>query len=228
MATQNFKPLVGAAGRLVYLAFVITAFFLVDRYPARGVAAVLVMLGGPALSIAVYGWGRRALDRKPDATSAERVATLVHYPVMLLLGCAVVQAFKSVSSDPGPRIPLPAELGLLIMVPFAVVTGLSVANLALQGLGAPMAVALSRHLAVGRLYAWTRNPMVLGGLGTLVGAAIWLRSWWLLAWALLVISPVLLTFVRVFEERELEIRFGEPYRRYRARTAFLWPRRPKV
>jgi protein-S-isoprenylcysteine O-methyltransferase Ste14 len=34
-------------------------------------------------------------------------------------------------------------------------------------------------------------------------------------------------FLKVYEERELEIRFGEAYREYREKTPMLWPRRPE-
>jgi protein-S-isoprenylcysteine O-methyltransferase Ste14 len=36
----------------------------------------------------------------------------------------------------------------------------------------------------------------------------------------------LLVFVKVYEERELEIRFGDSYRTYRSRTPLLFPRKP--
>jgi len=35
-------------------------------------------------------------------------------------------------------------------------------------------------------------------------------------------------FLKAFEERELEIRFGASYLEYKARTPMLWPRRPKA
>jgi hypothetical protein len=58
-------------------------------------------------------------------------------------------------------IPLPASIGLILAVIAAFGVLLSVFNLALQGLGAPFAVALSQKLAMEWLYAYTRNPMVL-------------------------------------------------------------------
>jgi protein-S-isoprenylcysteine O-methyltransferase Ste14 len=99
-------------------------------------------------------------------------------------------------------------------------------NLALQGLGAPWAIALSRRVATGGVYRWTRNPMVLSALVGLVGLGIWLQSPLFLAWTLLVFLPCAIVFLKYFEERELEIRLGAPYLEYRARTPMLWPRRP--
>jgi hypothetical protein len=46
-------------------------------------------------------------------------------------------------------------------------------------------------------------------------------------WVLILFAPALLFFVKVFEERELEIRFGAPYLDYKSRTPMLFPRKPK-
>jgi protein-S-isoprenylcysteine O-methyltransferase Ste14 len=42
------------------------------------------------------------------------------------------------------------------------------------------------------------------------------------------VFPGWIFFVKRYEERELEIRFGEFYVDYRARTPFLWPRIRRV
>jgi protein-S-isoprenylcysteine O-methyltransferase Ste14 len=125
-------------------------------------------------------------------------------------------------------IPIPGEVGLLLAIVTGAAAVLAVLNLALRGLGAPFAIALSRRLAIDWLYAWTRNPMVLATLAFLVALGIWLRSAGFVLWTLLLVSPALLFFVKVFEERELEIRFGVDYQAYKARTPMLIPRRPAV
>lgn len=65
--------------------------------------------------------------------------------------------------------------------------------------------------------------MVLATLACLFAIGLWVQSALFLLWHLALVSPALLFFVRVYEERELEIRFGEPYRRHQASTPFLWP-----
>jgi protein-S-isoprenylcysteine O-methyltransferase Ste14 len=113
-----------------------------------------------------------------------------------------------------------------------VITGtaalLTVINLALRGLGAPFAIALSKRLAVDWLYAWTRNPMVLATLACLLSLGIWFQSALFVLWVLLLVTPALLVFVKVYEERELEIRFGASYLEYKSRTPMLFPRRPRT
>ncbi len=103
-----------------------------------------------------------------------------------------------------------------------------VANLALKGSGAPFFIALSQKLAVDWLYAWTRNPMVLAGLALLVSLGIWFQSTLFVLWALILFTPALLFFVKVYEERELEFRFGASYPKYKSRTPMLFPKKPRV
>jgi protein-S-isoprenylcysteine O-methyltransferase Ste14 len=69
--------------------------------------------------------------------------------------------------------------------------------------------------------------MVLGTLAFLVSLGIWYQSALFVVWVLVLVTPAWLFFVKVFEERELEIRFGESYLEYKARTPMLFPRRPK-
>jgi len=76
------------------------------------------------------------------------------------------------------------------------------------------------------MYGWTRNPMLLCTLLCLLSWGLWYRSLWFVVWAGVSVSPGWIFLVKLYEERELEIRFGEGYGRYRAQTPFLWPRRP--
>jgi protein-S-isoprenylcysteine O-methyltransferase Ste14 len=69
--------------------------------------------------------------------------------------------------------------------------------------------------------------MVLAVLAWLLSFGLWIRSALFLAWVLALVTPAWLVFLRVYEERELEIRFGEPYLDYRARTPMLFPGKRK-
>jgi hypothetical protein len=84
---------------------------------------------------------------------------------------------------------------------------------------------LSRRLATDWMYAWTRNPMLLCTLGLLLSVGLRYRSLWFVFWVAAVVSPGWIFFVKVYEERELEIRFGNSYVEYKARTPLLLPRR---
>ena len=107
-------------------------------------------------------------------------------------------------------------------------TLLTVVNLALGGLGASFAAKLSSRLATDWMYAWTRNPMLLCTLALLLSVGFRYRSVWFVLWVILIVSPGWIFFVNIYEERELEIRFGAPCVDYRLRTPLLWPRKPRT
>jgi protein-S-isoprenylcysteine O-methyltransferase Ste14 len=128
---------------------------------------------------------------------------------------------------PGWIIPIPSEIGLALVILFGAAFLLVVANLALKGLGAPFFIALSEKLAVEWLYARTRNPMVLAALALFVSLGIWFQSTLFILWVLVLFTPALLFFVKVYEERELEVRFGASYLEYRSKTPMLFPGKPR-
>ncbi|UCD44952.1 MAG: isoprenylcysteine carboxylmethyltransferase family protein [Candidatus Bathyarchaeota archaeon] len=104
-----------------------------------------------------------------------------------------------------------------------------------EGLGLPWGEAVretrTSKLVTTGLYAYTRNPMVLGYSMLPCGMGILFRS---LGMAIPITTIVLLVniiLVKTKEEPGLEERFGEEYRAYRRRTPFLIPRMgalPKV
>jgi len=65
-------------------------------------------------------------------------------------------------------------------------------------------------------------------LSCLLVIGLLLQSALFVVWVLFLVTPSWIVYLKVYEERELEIRFGQSYREYKARTSFLWPRKPKV
>jgi protein-S-isoprenylcysteine O-methyltransferase Ste14 len=167
--------------------------------------------------------GRRILDAAPTPERAAKVNAVVHAWLMLLLGVAVITAIRTSATWRGLILPIPPAVAAVVLYATGAMVLLTVLNLALRGLGAPFAVALSRRLATDWLYSRTRNPMVLATLACLFAVGLWLQSALFLLWHLALVTPAWLFAVKVYEERELDIRFGEPYRRYRTSTPFLWP-----
>jgi protein-S-isoprenylcysteine O-methyltransferase Ste14 len=186
-----------------------------------------VIVGGILLAVPAAWLGRKMLDRHQTASGVAWTTTFVHFAVMLLLGVSVVRAVATYQSWPGWKLPIPTEIGLALVIMSGAALSLTVVNLALRGFGAPFFIALSRKLASDWLYAWTRNPMVLALLAFLLSLGIWFQSALFVLFVLILFAPGLLTIVKVFEERELEIRFGASYLEYKCRTPMLFPRRPK-
>lgn len=189
---------------------------------------LLIIVGGVLAVFPVVWIGRSSLDARPTIDRAAWVTAAVHFTVMLCLGAAIIGAIRTGQSWRGWAIPLSADVGLLLMTVTGIAGLLTVVNLALQGLGAPFAITLSRRLATGWMYAWTRNPMVLSFLALLASLGVWFRSTLFVLWVVVLVTPAMIAFLKVYEERELEIRFGASYLEYKARTPFLWPRRPRA
>lgn len=186
--------------------------------------SIAIMWGGVALVPFTALAGRRLLDRRPQLDRDGWITAAVHYAEMILLGCAAMAAVGFGKEHPLVTIPLRRDISYAVLVVIGVFVTATVLNLAIQGLGAPFAVALSRKIASGWLYSRTRNPMVLATLLFAVALGFWLQSLHVVLWAAAWLAPAWLILVRVYEERELELRFGASYLEYKRRTPFLWPR----
>jgi len=81
----------------------------------------------------------------------------------------------------------------------------------------------STALVTTGIFAWLRNPMYVGGMGILVGLAVLLASDWMVV--MTVLAGLVLHFgVVKREERYLQAKFGEAYRRYCAAVPrYGWP-----
>jgi protein-S-isoprenylcysteine O-methyltransferase Ste14 len=186
-----------------------------------------IAVGGVLAIILVVVIGRRSLDRQPTIEWADLVTTILHYLVAISFGFAVIAATKFGLSSPTWLIPIPSWLGLGLMAIGGLFLITVILNLAIKGLGAPFAVSLTRLVATEWMYAWTRNPMVLSGLAFLLGLGLWLQSTLYLVWLIIVVCPAFFLFLKVYEERELEIRFGDSYLEYKSNTPMLIPRKPE-
>jgi protein-S-isoprenylcysteine O-methyltransferase Ste14 len=188
---------------------------------------MVVAYGGALAVIPLVLSGRWLLDRQPDVRHAHRVTLVMHYLLAIFLGSALLSAARLGLEAPAWPVPLPPWLGLAVMFLSGLVLVAIIFYLVLKGLGSPFAVTLTRTVVTDWAYAWTRNPMVLSSLAFLVGLGLWLGSGLFLIWLLAVVSPAVLVFLKVYEERELEIRFGKAYTNYKIKTSMIWPRRPR-
>jgi protein-S-isoprenylcysteine O-methyltransferase Ste14 len=221
------KHILAAFVRIAVFLLILLLWLWVLNQPFSSTVNLSIIVGGVLLVFPVVWIGRKMLDKKPTTTRAAWITAFVHYAVVTLAGVAVTRAIKTHQDWSGWLLPVPTEIGLLLVIVTGGATLLTVINLALKGLGAPFAVALSRKLAVGWLYAWTRNPMVLAVLALGLSLGVWFQSTFFVLWVLFLFGPALLVIVKVYEERELEIRFGASYLEYKSKTPMLFPRKPR-
>ena len=213
--------------RIAPLVFTLFIWLWALNQPLSNIMNLSIIVGGVLLVFPLVWLGRTILDRQPTTSHAAWITTFVHYALGILFGAAIIRAVITHQDWSGWTLPIPVEIGLLLVIITGVAVLSTVVNLALKGLGAPFAIALSRKLAVDWLYAWTRNPMVLAILAFLLSLGIWFQSALFVLWVLILFAPALLVFVKVYEERELEFRFGASYLEYKSRTPMLFPRRPR-
>jgi protein-S-isoprenylcysteine O-methyltransferase Ste14 len=213
--------------RIAFLVFTWLIWLWALDQPLSNIMNLSIIVGDVLLAFPLVWLGRKILDRQPTTSRATWITMFVHYALGILFGVAIIRAVITHQDWSGWTLPIPVEIGLLLVIVTGAAALLTVVNLALKGLGAPFAIALSRKLAVDWLYAWTRNPMVLAALAFLLALGIWFQSTLFVLWVFILVTPALLVFVKMYEERELEIRFGASYLKYKSRTSMLFPRKPR-
>jgi len=125
-----------------------------------------------------------------------------------------------------PRLvltPINLILGILLIILGWLFANWTVKVQYALGKGTPIPLIATRKLVIQGPYRYCRNPMTLGTIMVYLGVAIWIGS--LSGLALGLIYPVvILIYIKLIEEKELEGRFGSEYVEYKKRTPFLVPR----
>lgn len=197
------------------------------------VAIYLGALGLAAFVIGTVGLGLW-LRANPSKDNAERASRIMHFLFFAGLGAPFLVAAiipgltrldRLVGLAPLPWRPALFVAGALLAAPGLYLLGGSNRLLRALGSGAN-AFRLTMHVVERDMYRRTRNPMSLGYYMAALGLSLMLGSTLLTLYVLLGIVPAHLLFLKFFEERELELRFGEAYRQYREEVPFLIPRPP--
>ncbi len=96
--------------------------------------------------------------------------------------------------------------------------------MALKGHGTPLPLDCPREMVIDGPYRYVRNPMALAGIAQGVAVGLFLGSPGVVFYAMCG-GPLWNLFVRPWEERDLEQRFGESFVRYRQAVRCWWPHR---
>ena len=148
---------------------------------------------------------------------------------MICLGVSIIRAILTYEDWRGVIIPFPMEISLILVIISGFFIMITTFYLALRGLGAPFAlIASSEYLVSDWLYARTRNPMVLAIILFLLSLGLFFQSTWFIIWVLTLVLPAWIFFLKYYEEKELEIRFGDTYREYKTHTPILLPLNTKI
>jgi len=90
------------------------------------------------------------------------------------------------------------------------------------GKGTPFPLAPTQKLVTTGPYAFCRNPITLGVTVYYTGVALMIGSSSALALTLLFLL-FSIVYIKLIEEKELEMRFGKEYKEYKRKTPFLIP-----
>ena len=213
--------------RVILFAFILYLLWWASYAHLSNGMNLSIIWGAVLLTFPIVWFGRKILDRDKTKSHVAWITTFVHSALVFTFGIPIARALTTHRDWSGWSLPIPTGIGLLLVIITCGVTLLTVINLALKGLGAPFFIALSKKLAVDWLYARTRNPMVLSTLALGLSLGVWFQSILFVLWVLILFTPSILFFVKVYEERELEFRFGSSYLDYKSRTPMLFPKKPK-
>lgn len=119
---------------------------------------------------------------------------------------------------------LPSFLfGLIVMGIGLYVMILTISSFSRVGKGTLAPWSPTKKLVVAGMYRYVRNPMILGVLTVLTGESIALLSGKIFLWAL-VFFAINHVFFLVYEEPDLERKFGNEYRAYKENVPRWIPR----
>ena len=213
--------------RFIGFFFTMAVWRIVQSHDFNRFSTSLILIIPITLVFPVVWAARKIVDRKPAPGRFAWTTSILHMVLMILFGASIIASVKLFSIWSDKLIPLPVGIGLILLYITGFFLALTVLNLAISGFGAPFAIALSKRLANRWMYSYTRNPMVLCTLAALVSAGIYFQSLVYIIWVVLLIAPALIYFLKVYEERGLEFRFGASYLAYKDKTSFLLPGKQK-
>jgi protein-S-isoprenylcysteine O-methyltransferase Ste14 len=88
--------------------------------------------------------------------------------------------------------------------------------------GTPFPMLPTKRLLTAGPFSYCRNPMTLGTIIAYSGVAVLAGSYTALS-AVFLFASMLLAYLKLIEEKELEMRFGQEYLEYKKKTPFILP-----
>ena len=167
-------------------------------------------------------WARGDHSRRQRVVAllAGQVLFWVGFPSFIVVGSTYIDRWWNLARYGGGLGN--TALGLLLIVPGAILAEWAVQVQYAIGRGSPMPIVATRRLVKQGPYRHSRNPMALGTTMVYMGLAACIGSFSALALAS-IYPTFILVYTKLIEERELEERFGSEYLEYKRRTPFLVP-----
>ncbi len=172
------------------------------------------------------------LRRNPSKENAEKSSRIMHFlffagqvvpPVVAFFYPGISRLDELVGLTALPMRPVFLGIGLLLAIPGFYFIG--VTNMLLRSIGkGTNAFVLTKHVVNDDIYKRTRNPMSFGFYLLAIALGFVTGSTFATLAVVFAIIPAHLIFIKYFEEKELELRFGESYLEYKKNVPFLFPK----
>ncbi len=131
------KHIVELIIRIVLLVFIFFIWIWVLNEPFSYIMNLCIIAGGELLVFPAIWIARKILDRKPTSSRAVWITTFVHYTLGILFGLPIISAITTHQDWSCWTLPIPVEIGLILLIMTGAVLLLTMVNLALRGFGAP-------------------------------------------------------------------------------------------
>ena len=155
------------------------------------------------------------------------ILVLIIFPGLGTLSSLLIDSFLGIPTI----LPFPINIiiGIVILIPGFFWSLWANIDLFWKGKGSPIPLKDSetKILVIAGPYKYCRNPMVFGYVLIWVSLGFLFDSYTLLLGFSLLVSLLLILFVKIWEEKDLESRFGDSYREYKNKVSFLIPLPPK-
>jgi protein-S-isoprenylcysteine O-methyltransferase Ste14 len=203
------------------------AVLMIAAASASALALCLVLLGRvPTEWLLVGPFRFRAAD-SAATVSRHVVTTAVQIVVFWGLALGVVPlVISALERRWGIAVAAPSVVIVAGGVIFLAASALGIWSaivMSTLGRGTPLPAAMASDLVVRGPYRFVRNPMALAGIVQGAAVGLMLSSWLVVVYA--VCGSLVWNYaIRPLEERDLEERFGEAFRRYRAAVRCWCPR----
>ena len=153
------------------------------------------------------------------SSAIKHILAVLLLPGIMAVAIPVYILVSSHGLRPGGFQPFPAGFALALVGLSFAIFGLTLmvktnTLFARVGKGTLAPWTPTKHLVVQGIYLHVRNPMITGVFCILAGEAAAFYSWRLLVWFGIFVL-INMTFIPLFEEPDLEKRFGDDYRVYK-------------
>jgi drug/metabolite transporter (DMT)-like permease len=101
---------------IVLLVFTLLIWLWALNQPLSNIINLCIIVGGVLWVFPIVWFGRMILDRQPTPSRAVWITTFVHYAMGIPFGAALIQAITTHQDWSDWKIPIPVEIGLLLVI----------------------------------------------------------------------------------------------------------------